>query len=189
MKTFYIIIFSFLFFSIDLPATVWNVGPVRTYKFCSQVNNLVADGDTIEIDNATYDNDKQVTWTKNNLFIHGIGGKPILKAGSLIANDNSNGKGIFVIRGNNTLVENIEFSNSVVPDHNGAGIRQEGSNLTVRHCTFSNNEMGILQGGTIPNCTILIEFCKFTNNGSTANPGYQHNIYINHIDTLIFRFN
>lgn len=189
MKHFLLLIFIFFSLVFTLSAAVWNIGPARTYKFCSQVSSLVADGDTVEIDNATYDNDKQVTWTKNNLYFLGIGGKPILKAGSLIANDNSNGKGIFVIRGNNTTVENIEFNNSKVPDHNGAGIRQEGSNLIVRHCTFSNNEMGILQGGTIPNCTILIEFCKFLNNGSTSNPGYQHNVYINHIDTLIFRFN
>lgn len=189
MQKLLIIIIFYFGFILNLNAKTWNVGSARTYKFCSQVSSLVDDGDTVEIDDATYDNDKQVTWTKNNLYFLGIGGKPILKAGSLIANDNSNGKGIFVIRGNNTTVENIEFNNSKVPDHNGAGIRQEGSNLTVRHCTFRNNEMGILQGGTISNCTILIEFCKFLNNGSTSNPGYQHNVYINHIDTLIFRFN
>ncbi|OGU58773.1 MAG: hypothetical protein A2X64_00600 [Ignavibacteria bacterium GWF2_33_9] len=170
-------------------AETWNVGPNRTYKFCSEIMNLVEDGDVIKIDSALYENDKQVTWTKNNLSIRGANGKPILKAGTLIANDHSNGKGIFVILGNNTLVENIEFSNSKVPDHNGAGIKLEGANLLVRNCTFSNNEMGILQGGTIANCRVNIEFCKFMNNGSVDNPGYQHNVYINHIDTLYFRCN
>ncbi|MBK6838285.1 MAG: hypothetical protein IPG90_08400 [Bacteroidetes bacterium] len=48
---------------------------------------------------------------------------------------------------------------------------------------------GILQGGTIPNCKTTVEYCEFLNGGSSANPGYQHNIYINHIDTLIFRYN
>jgi len=49
--------------------------------------------------------------------------------------------------------------------------------------------MGILQGGTIEDCKIVVEFCEFMNGGSPDNPGYQHNIYINHIDSLIFRYN
>ena len=151
--------------------------------------NLVSDGDTVHIEAGVYDNDKQVTWRKHNLVIKGVGGQPTLKAGSIIANDASNGKGIFVIAGNNTTVENIAFTNAKVKDNNGAGIRQEGTNLVVRHCLFDGNEMGLLAGGTIANCTILIEYCEFLNGGSMANPGFQHNIYINHVDTFIFRFN
>ena len=183
-----IFLFTFLVISTSY-SKVWNVGNTRQYQYCSEISSLVADGDTIYIDRGTYQNDLQVTWSKNNLYISGLNGVPILVAGDKIANDNSNGKGIFVIKGNNTRVENIEFQNAKVPDHNGAGIRQEGSNLYVSHCIFNSNEMGILQGGTIPNCTIKIEFCKFSNNGSSANPGYQHNIYINHIDSLIFQYN
>jgi hypothetical protein len=178
-----------IFFISNLQAKNWIVGPSATYKFCSEVVNLVADGDTVSIQAALYDNDKQVTWKKNNLLLKGIGGQPTLKAGSLIANDANNGKGIFVIAGNNTTVENIAFTNAKAKDNNGAGIRQEGSNLIVRHCLFDGNEMGILAGGTIANCTIFMEYCEFLNGGSIANPGFQHNIYINHIDTFIFRFN
>ena len=168
---------------------VWQIGGQSEYKFCSVISNLINDNDTIIIESGLYENDKQVTWTKNNLLIKGTNPKPKLKAGSIISNDNSNGKGIFVVRGNNTTIENIEFSDAKVQSRNGAGIRQEGSNLIVRDCIFTGNEMGILAGGTIPNCKILIEYCEFKNNGSIENPGYQHNIYINFIDTLIFRFN
>ncbi|MBP7184296.1 MAG: T9SS type A sorting domain-containing protein [Saprospiraceae bacterium] len=178
-----------LFFASYAFATVWNVGPTRTYSFCSQVSTLVQNGDTIQIDFATYQNDPQVKWNKNDLYIVGIGGRPRLEAGSIIANDNVNGKGIFVVSGSNVRIENIEFANASVVDHNGAGIRQEGVNLNVKGCKFIGNEMGILQGGTIPNCTIIVEYCEFLNGGSTLNPGYQHNIYINHIDTLVFRYN
>lgn len=178
-----------LFFLQESFATVWHVGPTRTYTYCSQVASLVQDGDTVAIDYATYINDAQVSWTNNNLLIIGVGGRPRLEAGSIIANDNVNGKGIFVIIGSNVRVENIEFANAVVIDNNGAGIRQEGKNLFVHHCKFDGNEMGILQGGTIPNCTITVEYSEFLNGGSAANPGYQHNIYINHIDTFIFRYN
>lgn len=158
------------------------------YKKVSDVASIIQDGDTIFIKKAIYENDKQVTITKNNILIIGETGRPILKAGSIIASDQSNGKGIFVIRGNNVTIDNIEFQNAKVVDRNGAGIRQEGCNLKVLRCKFLNNENGILCG-TIPNCKTTVEYCDFEQNGSSLNPGYQHNIYINNIDTLIFRFN
>jgi hypothetical protein len=185
---FYIILLILILYS-NLHSKTWYVSPDGDYKFCSQVSNLVNDNDTIYIESGRYENDPQVTWRKNNLCIFGLNGKPELVAGDKISNDQSNGKGIFVVQGNNTIIENIIFKNSSVPDYNGAGIRQEGRNLIVRNCEFIENEMGILQGGTISNCSIIIEYCKFEINGSKKNPGYQHNIYINHIDSLIFRFN
>ncbi len=181
-------LFIAMLIAFQIHATTWNVGPTRSYTYCSQVAPLVQHGDTIEIDFTTYINDPQVIWNKNNLYIVGIGGRPRLEAGSIIANDMSNGKGIFVISGSNVHVHNIEFANAVVQDNNGAGIRQEGANLHISNCRFVSNEMGIL-AGNIPNCKTTVEYCEFVNGGSTLNPGYQHNIYINHIDTLVFRYN
>lgn len=169
-------------------AKIWQVGPTRTYTYCDKVVNLVQNGDTVQIDAATYSNVPQVIWRKANLYLVGVGGRPILKAGATIANDNVNGKGIFVISAANVKVENIEFANAAVIDNNGAGIRQEGANLWVTKCRFIANEMGILCGN-IANCKTTVEFCEFFNGGSAKNPGYQHNIYINHIDTLVFRYN
>ena len=177
-----------LFLVFSAQATTWWVGPSREYTYCSQVAPLVQHGDTIAIDYATYYNDPQVIWNKNNLFIVGVGGRPRLEAGPIIANDMVNGKGIFVISGSNVHVHNIEFANAVVQDNNGAGIRQEGANLTITNCRFVANEMGILCGN-IANCKTTVEYSEFLNGGSTFNPGYQHNIYINHIDTLVFRYN
>lgn len=177
-----------LFLPNMLIAAVWQIGPSKTFTYCSQVAPLVHDGDTVRIDAATYTNDIQVHWTKNNLLIQGVGGRPRLVAGSIIAGDLVNGKGIFVISGADARVENIEFANAVVVDHNGAGIRQEGRNLVVSYCKFDGNEMGILCGN-ISNCKTTIEYSEFVNGGSAANPGYQHNVYINHIDTLVFRYN
>ncbi|MCB9261045.1 MAG: T9SS type A sorting domain-containing protein [Flavobacteriales bacterium] len=180
--------FIAILLSQNVLATTWQVGPGQTYKFCSEVSAKVQHNDTVTIDFATYTNDKQVTWNKNNLLIIGVGGRPKLVAGDVIANDNSNGKGIFVVSGSNVRIENLEFTNAKVVDHNGAGIRQEGANLFVHRCKFDGNEMGILSGN-ISNCKTVVEYCEFINGGSPANPGYQHNIYINHIDTLIFRYN
>ncbi len=178
----------FSFFFTHSEAKTWQIGPARPLKYCDAVLPMLADGDTVQIDAATYTDVPQVIFPKNNLLIEGVGGRPKLVAGQKIATDMVNGKGIFVISGKNARVRNIEFDGAAVVDHNGAGIRQEGANLTVQHCRFAGNEMGILSGA-IAGCTILVEFSEFVNGGSTANPGYQHNIYIGKIDTFVFRFN
>ena len=58
----------------------------------------------------------------------------------------SQGKAIWVIQGDDTTVESVVFTGAAVVDKNGAGIRQEGKNLTVRRCYFHDNEDGILAG-------------------------------------------
>ena len=169
-------------------ATIWYVGPNRNYKTCKGVQALVKNGDTVSIAEAVYRDVVQVSWTADQLYILGEGNGPRLEAGTNIANDQSNGKGIFVVRGKNCIIENIEFANAKVIDHNGAGIRQEGANVLVKNCRFVGNEMGLLCG-VIASCTIIMEHNVFENNGSPSNPGYQHNVYIGHIDTFIFRYN
>jgi hypothetical protein len=101
------------------------------------------DGDTIEIEAGTYTGDGIVaTLSNDNLTIRGgVNGRAHLNADGVTI---SNRKAILVITGDNITIENIEFSNAVVPDENGAGIRHEGGLLTVRNCYFHDNEMGIL---------------------------------------------
>ncbi|WP_311269096.1 right-handed parallel beta-helix repeat-containing protein [Sphingobium sp. WCS2017Hpa-17] len=56
------------------------------------------------------------------------------------------GKGALVLRGRASTVDGIIFQNIRVPDGNGAGIRLESGNLTVRNSLFRNSEEGILTG-------------------------------------------
>jgi hypothetical protein len=132
------------------------------------------DGDTVEIAAGTYSNSDMVaTWGQNDLTIRGVGGRVHLDAeGVTIAND----KAIWVTGGDNITIEQIDFSHAEVDDENGAGIRSEGDQLTLRHCSFSNNQTGILTSnkGTEE---ILIEYCEFNHNG-LGDPGYTHNIYV-----------
>jgi hypothetical protein len=156
------------------------VGPTRTYKVPSEASSVAKDGDIIEIDAGDYLGDT-ATWKQNNLMLRGVGGKV-----HLIANGQSaGGKAIWVIQGNNTTLENIEFSGATVPDQNGAGIRQEGNNLTVRFCYFHDNEEGILAGDN-PSSEILIEYSEFGYNG--FGDGYSHNLYINHIAKFTMQY-
>jgi len=121
--------------------TTIRVGPDRLYRKPSEAARIAKDGDTIEIDVADYFGDVAV-WPQNNLTLKGIGGRPHLRAAGQSAED----KAIWVIKGDNTTVENLEFSETKVGDKNGAGIRLEGTGLVIRNSSFHDNEMGILTG-------------------------------------------
>lgn len=165
----------------SISGAVWIVGPTRTYTLPSQVSSLVQNGDTVLIDGGVYNSDV-AHWTANNLLLKGTGGMAHLKANG----NNYGGKAIWVIGGNNTIVDSIEFSLCTCASQNGAGIRQEGINLTVRHCNFHDNEEGILAGDNAAS-DILIEHTEFYNNG--YGDGYSHNLYINHVNSLTFQYN
>lgn len=173
---------AFAFFVTGtLNATIWHVGPSQTYTKPSQVAGLVNSGDTVDIDAGIYSSDV-CAWTDNNLLIRCTNGMAHLKSNGMSYGD----KAIWVIQGTNTTVEHIEFSLCTTTSSNGAGIRQEGQNLTVRHCYFHDNENGILSGA-LAGSRITVEYSEFGGNG--AGDGYSHNLYIGHVDTLIFRYN
>jgi len=169
-------------FAPSADAATLQVGPGKPFATPCAAIAVAAAGDRIEIDaTGNYAGDV-CQWSTSNLTIVGVGtGRVLINA----AGNNSQGKGTWVISGNDTTVENIEFTGSTVPDMNGAGIRQEGNNLTVRNCYFHDNQNGILSGGG--NSTILIEFSEFFRNG--AGDGFSHNLYIGNVTKLIFRYN
>lgn len=152
------------------------VGPGKTYaKPCAAIAAAVA-GDVIEVDAAgSYDGD-HCSWSTDNLTVRGVGGRAKIDAGKSPANV-SGGKGIFVITAPNATVESFELAGAAVGDKNGAGIRHQGTNLTVRNCYFHDNENGVL-GSPIPDGTgtVLVEASELANNG--AGDGYSHNIYL-----------
>jgi len=156
------------------------VGPNKRYTKPSEAATVARDGDVIELDPVVYTRDAAV-WQAHNLTIRGVGGRAHLKANGA----NAEGKGIWVIKGHNTTIENIEFSGAEVPDTNGAGIRQEGISLTVRHCYFHHNQMGILTGVNLKS-DILIEHSEFAWNGDRS--GRTHNIYIGQVRSFTLRY-
>ena len=161
------ILLGLLLFSSISQAAVLNVGPNRPYALPSEAALAARHGDVIEIDAGNYAGDAAV-WRQNNLVIRGVGGMAHLMADGVAAE----GKAIWVIKGDNTSVEFIEFSGAAVADGYGAGIRSEGAGLTLRHCYFHDNENGILGGAG----DVLIEHTEFARNGS--GDGLTHNIYI-----------
>lgn len=160
-------------------ADTLKVGPHHPLRLPSQAAALARDGDTIEIEAAYYPGDAAV-WRASNLTIRGIGGKAQLLSQGVTAE----GKAIWVVKGRNTTIENIAFIDARVPDRNGAGIRLEGANLTVRDCLFRDNENGILTGAN-PESEVLVEGSEFDHNGH--GDGRSHNIYIGAIRKFTLR--
>ena len=118
---------------------VIHVGPLREVKRIADAMRLAKDGDVVEVDAGPYPGDVG-TWTQDNLTIRVRNGRARVTQ----QDESAEGKAIWVIKGDNVLVENFEFSGSTVPDQNGAGIRHEGGRLTIRNCLFEHNQMGVL---------------------------------------------
>jgi hypothetical protein len=172
---------SLLVTSSGIAATL-QVGPGKTFGAPCDAIAVASDGDIIEIDaSGDYAGDVCAV-ARSNLTLRGVGGLAKIDANGA----HHGGKAIWVITGHDVVVENIEFTGATVPDKNGAGIRQEGRNLTVRGCFFHHNENGILAGNNLQS-EILIEHSEFGHNG--FGDGQTHNLYINHVGKFTFRFN
>ena len=87
------------------------------------------------------------------------------------------GKAALVLGGRSARVEGIVFQNIRVPDANGAGIRLEGGDLTVRESLFRDGENGILTANDHEG-TIRIEQSTFSGLGRCPeDQGCSHSIY------------
>jgi hypothetical protein len=151
-------------------ATTWLVGPQRKLRTPSEAARLAKSGDTVEIDAGTYVND-YATWTQDDLTLRGVGGMAHLHSTGLIPNN----KAIWIVSGNNTVIENVEFSGARVIDTNGAGIRHEGGDLTLRNTYFHHNEFSVLTGAH-PEAILDIESSRFWFQKREGT--FSHGIYI-----------
>jgi len=162
-------------------AATLSVGPGKTYVAPCAAIMAAKDGDTIEIvGDWTYSGDVCAI-THNNLTIRGVQGRPVIDA----AGQQHGGKGIWVVIGNNITVENVEMLGAKVRDGNGAALRLEGTNFTLRRAFIHDNENGILANPN-KNSDILIEYSEFGHNGGGT--GQTHNLYIGQAKSLTFRY-
>lgn len=99
-----------------------------------------------------------------------------------ISNRICNGKGIFVITGNDVTVRGITLAGARSADGNGAGIRAEGVNLTVERVRFLSNENGILHAG-VRRGALIVRDSVFIGNGS-CKQDCAHGIYAGPLELL-----
>jgi len=168
--------------ALPVSAATLSVGPGKTYPTPCRAFAAAKAGDLIEIaGNTTYSGDVCAIYP-SNLTIRGVNGRPRIDA----AGKNALGKGTWVVVGNNIVIENVEMFGARVPDKNGAALRLEGTNFTLRLGFLHDNENGILTGANA-NSNIVIEYREFGHNGYGT--GYPHNLHIGNVASLTFRYN
>lgn len=155
---------------------VIQVGPSRSVRTLSHAARVAKDGALVEVDPGDYVADVAV-WLQKSLTIRGVGsGARLIAAGA-----HAEGKGTWVIRNGNFVVENIMFAGARVPDRNGAGIRFEAGHLVVRNCVFHGNQTGLLVGDNAT-ATLEVENSEFGFHG--LGDGQSHGIYAGAIARL-----
>jgi hypothetical protein len=111
------------------------VGPQEQIRSITEAARLARDGDTIEILPGEY-RQQAVVWLQGRLTVRGRGKRPVFIADG----DHAEGKGLWVVRNAEMLIENIEFRGARVADGNGAGIRFERGHLRIVRCASSTTK-------------------------------------------------
>lgn len=169
------IIFILLFFASISNASTFAIGKgiimvdERVFTELSKAFAAAKNGSIIKLGPGRY-HDAGIL-AANNIQV--IGSK-----GTHIYGKATEGKAAIVVKGNNTIIRNIECSHIKVAANNGACIRAEGHNIKLSNVYIHDTQMGILTGKHPGR--VIIEESQFKHIGyhnPTENVG--HAIYVN----------
>ena len=116
-------------------AAVLMVGPGGAPMSMDEALRQAQDGDTIELLSGDYTG-APVVIENRRLLIRGVGKRPLIKGSGKM----TSAKALWLVRGGDVTLENLEFRGARSNDGEGAGIRMEGGRL---RCTTTN--MGCLR--------------------------------------------
>src|SRR4051812_7818256 len=154
---------------------VLTVGAGQQFSTLKAAVTASLDGDLIQVQAGTYANDYSTV--THAVTIQGVGGLAHFVSSGMIPND----KAILIDQAAELTIDGLEFSGAQVWDSNGAGIRYERGNLTVKNSYFHDNQDGIL-GGAVAGGNVTIDGSTFVHNG--AGDGQTHGAYLGHIASL-----
>ena len=90
------------------------------------------------------------------LLIRGMGKRPLIKAADKLIAE----RALWLVRGGQVTIENIEFRGARANDREGAGIRMEGGRLHLRKVALYDNENGV-NAAADAQAELRIEDCEF----------------------------
>ncbi|HQS68484.1 MULTISPECIES: right-handed parallel beta-helix repeat-containing protein [unclassified Novosphingobium] len=153
----------------------------RSFAALQEAVNSIGEGSgTVQIEPGVY-RDCAVQGAGDVGFVAQVPGQTVFDGAAC------EGKATLVVRGRSTRVEGLIFQNVRVPDANGAGIRLERGNLTVRQSWFRDSEQGILSAND-PTGAVLIEQSTFTRLGRCDRGlSCAHSIYLGDYGSLTVR--
>ncbi|MDR3538052.1 MAG: right-handed parallel beta-helix repeat-containing protein [Acetobacteraceae bacterium] len=146
-------------------ARTLSVGPAHALQVPSQAALVARAGDRIEIAAGTYAD--CAVWLAPRVTIVGLDG------GATITGPSCLDKGLFVVVGSG--ISGLTFRGARDSEHNGAGIRVFGDDLSVTRSRFLDNENGILAGGHADSALVVTD-SEFRGNGSCEG-ACAHGIY------------
>ena len=137
-------------------AAVWLVGPEGAAAALEDALRKAKDGDTIELLPGEYAGGLVIE--NRRLTLRGVAGAkpPVIKG------DGKSGaaKALWTVRGGQVTLQNLEFRGARSSEGGGAGVRQEGGQLTLQGCQFFDNEHGLFSAND-PKAQITIEASVF----------------------------
>lgn len=165
----------------EATADVLSIGPGQRFQRPSEAAAIARDGDTVRIAPGRYSD--CAIWRAAGLRIEAAGAGVVEITGPVCA-----GKALFVIAGQGVVVEGITFRGATAPEGNGAGIRAEGGDLTIRRSRFLDNESGILTRIGLRQAYLVIEDSAFIGNGAMRGRSCGgHALYANDLALLAIR--
>lgn len=166
---------AFVLIASYASARTLEVGQGKEFSLPSQAIKAAHDGDRVAIYPGEYFDCAVVN--QKGLVIEGVG-----KAEDVVMTDKAcQGKALLVLHAPEVTVRNLTLTRARVPDQNGAGIRQEGRDLTIEGVRFINNQDGILsgqQGGFV-----IVRNSVFEQNGACLK-SCAHALYMGNVDLL-----
>ena len=138
-------------------ARTLQVGPGKPYPLPSAAARAAQPGDRVLIAPGRYRD--CAIWRVADLSIEADGGEVVIFGP--VCGD----KALFVTAAPRITITGITFTGARASPGNGAGIRAEGGDLTIRRSHFLNNQNGILTAPA-PEASLRIEDSSFIGNGA-----------------------
>jgi len=165
--------------AVGAHAATLEVGAGKPYKTIAAAVSAASSYDTIVVHPGTYAGAKIY---KSNLTVRTPVGSP--RGSAVISGATIADKGLFLTTGANITIDGFRFTGAKSTARNGAGIRAEGQNLTVRNSEFVGNQNGMLVTPITKDVgTITITDSLFKGNG--YGDGQTHGAYINSVNKLV----
>ncbi len=136
-------------------AGVLMVGPKGTPMALEDALRQAQDGDVIELLSGEYSG-APVVIENRRLVIRGVGKRPLIKGSGKM----TSAKALWLVRGGEVTLENLEFRGARSTDGEGSGIRMEGGRLHLRKVALYDNEYG-LHAPNAEQAELRIEDCEF----------------------------
>lgn len=164
---------------VSAAAETLRVGPGQRFARPSEAAAAARPGDTVLIAPGRYRD--CATWRTPDLRIMADGGTVEI-SGPVCGR-----KALFVVAAPRIEIVGLVFRGAAAPAGNGAGIRAEGGDLTIRDSRFEENENGLL-AAAMPAATITIEDSFFLRNGAhREGMDCAHGIYAGPLAALVIR--